>query len=355
MDPNQRSISLNEETNMRSHTRRTALKVGALAASATLLLSGCASGAEGESASGTGKTVKIAQLNPFQAADYLPQIAHEKGFFKEEGITAEFVASPQNPITPLLAGDVDIAITGVNGMAAIEQDQDVRFIAGFPQRMAMSLVVPANSPVAKLVGKWPDALEALKGKNIGVTVPGALVENLARAMLVNAGISDKEIKVVPAGDGSSLVAGLSQGTFDSGLVPSPLFEPLVEKGMVVQVINLHDGEVPGLNLPIATPIVAAKWANANPNLVTGYQRAVGKANSWAKDPAHSDELAQIVGKKLGVAPDTIAGPVKTFRAALGDSVEFSQEQFDTAVKMLKDNGVLTRELSYEEYVLPFKG
>jgi ABC-type nitrate/sulfonate/bicarbonate transport system substrate-binding protein len=129
----------------------------------------------------------------------------------------------------------------------------------------------------------------------------------------------------------------------------------VEKGMVVQVINLHDGEVPGLNLPIATPIVAAKWANANPNLVTGYQRAVGKANSWAKDPAHSDELAQIVGKKLGVAPDTIAGPVKTFRAALGDSVEFSQEQFDTAVKMLKDNGVLTRELSYEEYVLPFKG
>ncbi|MDI2035901.1 ABC transporter substrate-binding protein [Paenarthrobacter nitroguajacolicus] len=338
---------------MRSHTRRDALRIGALAASAGLLLSGCASGPAGsESAS---KTVKIAQLNPFQAADYLPQIAQEKGFFQEEGITAEFVASPQNPITPLLAGDVDVAITGVNGMAAIEQNQEVRFIAGFPQRMAMSLVVPTSSPVAHLAGKWPEALEALKGKNIGVTVPGALVDNLAHAMLINAGISDKDIKVTPAGDGSSLVAGLSQGTFDSGLVPSPLFEPLVEKGIVVQVINLYDGQVPGLNLPIATPIVSAKWADKNPNLVAGYQRAVAKANQWALDPAHNDELTQIVAKKLGVAPETITGPIKTFRAALGNSVEFTQQQFETAVKMLKDNGVLTRDLAYGDYVLPFKG
>ncbi|GAA1931026.1 MetQ/NlpA family ABC transporter substrate-binding protein [Microbacterium aoyamense] len=328
----------------------------ALAAVAAVALSACTSGGSATPTESGGLTpVTIGEVSPFQAANYLTLVADEQGFFEDHGIDAEIIGISQNPIAPLLSGDIDISSVGVNGMAGLEQGQDIRFIAAFPASVTFSLIVPAGSAAVDNAHEWPDVMEDLVGQSLGTTVPGALVDNMAKFLVTDAGLSASDIAVTPAGDGAALVAGLLSGSFDSGLVPSPLFEPLVASGDFVQVLDLYAGDVPDFNIPVNTPAVTAAFAEENPDVIAGFQQAIEEANTWAKDPANKEALAEMIATRLDVEPADVAAPLETFIAALGDTSEYTEEQWNSGVEMLTANGVLTKDYSYTDFVIPFSG
>jgi nitrate/nitrite transport system substrate-binding protein len=329
----------------------------ALALVAGLVLSGCAASPPptnpGDPTQVPLEEVTFGEVSPFQAANYLTLVAEQKGFFEENGIKAQFIGIAQNPLAPLIAGDVDMMTIGPNGMSALEQGQDIRFFAAFPPVVTFSLIVPKDSPIAEVAHEWPDVMEQLQGKSLGTTVPAALVDNIAKYLVTEAGLEPGDVAVTPAGDGASLVAGMVSGTFDSALVPSPLFEPLVASGDFVQVLDLWVGDVPGFVIPVATPAVTGAYAEENPDTVAGVQRALEEANAWAKNPDNREELQSLVANRLSVDPSTLDAPLETFLGALGDTVEYTPEQWEAGVAMLRQNGVLTKDYAYDEFVVPF--
>lgn len=297
--------------------------------------------------------LRVATLNPIQATDYPNVIAYEKGFFEEEGLDVEIIPTPQNPAAPLLSGDVDVAGVGGNGITAIEQGQDVRFVAAWPASPTFAILVPAGSPLIDKAGQWPGVMEAMKGMKFGVTVAGAYTENVSRALFAMAGVGADEVEIIPAGDGQSLVAGLTTGAFDAGLVASPLLEPMIEQGIAESVLNLWEKPVPGWNAPVATPMMLGSFVDANPEAVSSYQRAIAKANAWAKDPANTKEFSEMMATRLNVEPETLVAPIGTFISALGETAEYTEDQWNAVVEMMLLSGGLTRELEYSEWVVPF--
>jgi ABC-type nitrate/sulfonate/bicarbonate transport system substrate-binding protein len=333
--------------------RRTTAGGIAILAIAALAFAGC-SGSPGTSPSGQKlTTVKIGETAPFQVANYLTLVASNLGYFKEEGIDPQFIGISTNPIAPLISGDVDIMTVGINGLSALEQGQDIKFIDAFPANAPFTILVANDTKAAKDAHKWPDVMNDLVGVGIGTTVPGAFTDNLTRYLVTLSGHTLSQIPVTPAGDATSLVAGLKSGTFKAGFVPSPLFEPLVKQGGFTQALNLWEGDVPDFSIPVSTPAVTGAWAKAHPDLVKGFQIAVQKANVWAKNPKNKAALTTMVANRLSVDQSTITAPIDTFLKTLGDSTEYTKDQWNLGIKIFRTNGVLSKNYNYSDYVIPF--
>jgi NitT/TauT family transport system substrate-binding protein len=296
--------------------------------------------------------MKIGILNPVIATDYPTIIADQEGFFEKNGIKAELISATQ-PLTPLLSGDIDVAMVGsAPGLVGIEQGQPLRFIAATVPVQTVALIVKPDSPLIADAHKWPKIMEDLKGKTLGTTVSGAQIDLTARYVVHQAGLGAADVNVVAAGNANTLVAGIRSGSFDAGLVPSPLFETLIANHEGASVLDIYKGEGPKLLFPYASPAVTAAFAKEHPDLVEGYQKAVQEAIDWAKDPANLNKLTNIIAKKLDVDAITLAAPIQTFRGAL-KTAEYSKAQWSAAIDMMKTNGIVTKNYDYSEYVIPF--
>lgn len=324
-----------------SRTRR-ALSLGAVAASFT----GAAAVVQ---AQGSLRTVKMAAQNPFQMTDYPAMIADRQGFFAKQGIKAEFTAAT-NALLPLLSGDIDITTVGsANGLLALAKQQDFQFIAVCVPRSVLALLVKPDSPIAKIGHRWPQTFQALRGKTLGVTVPGALIDQMGRWMSAMAGMTpDKDITVQAAGDATLLLANLEKGVYDAALQISPLFELAQQRKMAVSVMDFYKGEGPPelAAFPFATPATRKSFADKNPDLINRYIAAMQKAVDFARKPENRGKVLELVSRELKVDPQTQEGPVSTFISSIG-SVKMTRQQWQAALSMMKTNGTLKDDIPFE--------
>jgi ABC-type nitrate/sulfonate/bicarbonate transport system substrate-binding protein len=322
----------------------------------SLAVSACSqSGAASKNSAAKEQNLKISLLNPTQAADYLNLIADEKGYFKENGIKPEFVTATV-AVTPLLSGDLDVAgIGAANGLVAVGKGQPLVFITAPFQNSTIALMVRKGSPLAAEAHKWPNALTELKGLTLGVTVAGAQIDLTARYLVRLAGMTpDTDVKVVAAGNASILVAGLQRGQFDAALVPSPQFEKLEAAGTAESILDIYKGEGPSgdlLKFPILASAVTKTFAAKHPDLVAAYQKSFQQAMDYARNPANTQDVINLLAKKMKVDPSTVTAGVTTFISCLKETSTFTQAQWDSSIAMMKANGILTKDYAYGDYVV----
>jgi NitT/TauT family transport system substrate-binding protein len=299
------------------------------------------------------RTVKMAAQNPLQLSDYPNLIAERFGFFARHGIKAEFIPAT-NALLPLLAGDIDITTVGaLNGLLPIAKKQDFQFIGTTVPGAVAALLVRPDSPVVKVGHTWPNVFQALRGKKLGVTIPGGVNDMVARWLSVKAGLTpDQDIIVTPAGDASVLLANLEKGVYDAAYQISPLFELAQQRKVAVSVMDFYKGEGPPevKNIGFATPGARKSFAEKNGPLIDGYIAAMQEAADFAVRPENRGAITEMVAKELKADPKSLEGPIDTFVTAVGRSVKFSRTQWDTAVSIMKTNGVLKEDLSFEDGV-----
>lgn len=334
-------------------TRRRAAVIAGVAV-AGLILAGCTAAPGPEPTDEAGlTTVVIGETAPFQVANYLTLIAENLGYFDEEGIDAQFIGVSSNPLAPLVSGDVDIMTIAANGLSGLEQGIELRFIYASPANSPFSILVADDTDAAGEAHDFQAVMDSLVGVGIGTTVPGAFTDNITRYLVTLSGHTLDEIPVTPAGDATALVAGLTNGTFKAGFVASPLFESLMAQGGFTQALNLWEGDIPDFTIPSATPATTAEYADANPEIIAGFQRAVQRALDWVNDPANKDEFQSMVANRLSVDRSTLDATLETYFAAVGDSIGYTEAQWDTAIAVFKSNGVISQDYAYDEYVIPF--
>ena len=220
-------------------------------------------------------------------------VALEKGFFREQGVAAEFVPFRGGPdlVKAVIAGDVLLGLTGSTDILVFRE-------AGSPIKMTAT---QADGNDFVLVGAAEGARMAdLKGKPIGVTRIGAATWVFARmAARAQGWDPERDVKIVGLGGLDAQVAALARKEIaafvwgDYGAVTGA-------QGRT-QVVLRMDSLTPRwiASIQYSSEEHIRKSAEA----IRGSTRALFQALRFMK--GNPEETARIIGPRLGWAPAVV--------------------------------------------------
>ena len=150
---------------------------------------------------------------PADAGHFTLQLAHQRGFLRDEGFDAEIITI-NGPVAnvALASGDIDYFTGFGSAMRAMLQGQ-------LPTR-----IVVCFRPVAHFVMLSRPELKSvrdLKGKTIG-GIPGSAPDLIARLILKHFGLDPaKDVKFIGSPGGETALMRMSQGQIDAQVTPVP--------------------------------------------------------------------------------------------------------------------------------------
>ena len=177
----------------------------------------------------TAGKIKIG-LPDFSISFLSMKIAQSQGVFASEGLEAELIRI-SNPVAmiALVNKEIDYAASTGSVLASA--------VRGLPLRVVMySLRTPFH---ALLVKPEIKSLPEIKGKVIGVAT--GTTEGILRAIMVHAGLTEKDVKILLISESSSRLNALSIGRIDGAILPPP-FSVQAEKMGLKRLIGA--AEVP---------------------------------------------------------------------------------------------------------------
>lgn len=209
-------------------------------------------------------------------------IAQDKGVFNKYGLAVDLKYMLSATGTQaLLAGSTDIVNPATELIEAGLGGQRVAFIIGILNRAVLSVY---SKPEIK---QFSD----LKGKVLGVTLPGSTTDLTAKILIQQAGmIAGKDIQVTHLQGMPDMITALSQGRIDAGIVSAPTTLKARQAGLK-ELVDVTAKNIPMIHAGLAT---TRDFIKANPDKVRRYVQAYIEATKIARtDP---ELTKQIIGK-----------------------------------------------------------
>lgn len=309
-----------------------------LAFAALLACAVTASSADAQQAVKVGTTPSFVFL-PIYAADQL-------GYFKAEGITAQFVdfEGGAEVTTAMVGGSIDLGGTMVERpLILAEKGFGAKNLVALENKNPLFLVLRKDHP-AKTV-------KDLKGTKLGMTRAGSGTDLSLRALLKDAGLEpDKDVAIIAVGGVSSANAALKAGQVDGFMGGEPSGAIAVEQLKLARYfIDPRVGQGPKFLQFMTFPTLQAsdKWIAANPQLAERLVRAIVKTlKRMREDP----ESAVAVGQKIfptmdvGLIRSIIAIERNTYHPAI------TEEAMRTVNQFQKQTGAIKGDVAYDKVV-----
>src|SRR5438309_3940274 len=264
-------------------------------------------------------------------------IALEKGFFRQEGINAEFVPFRGGPdlLKAVLSGDVLIGATGGTDILIFrEAGSPIKMIATHTEGNHFTLNVAPD------VRKVSD----LRGKSIGVTRVGATTWVFARMVAKKEGWDpDKDVQVVGLGGLDAQLAALARKEIaayvwgDGGAVSE-----LQGKSKVLMRL---DSVTPKWisQIQYASEDAIARQGDA----IRKSQRALFRALKLMRD--NPREAAGLVSKKLGWSPEAVLDAHKISGPLLPVDGSINVEALGVMQDTLLEYGLIKKKLRLDAH------
>ena len=233
------------------------------------------------------------------------QIAVEKGFLADRGVTGEFIQCPSGPANAaaLIAGEVHFAINTPDNMLGIRNAGfDVVLFQQIQDKHFFDIIISENfGPIDCDQGDWQCTMGALEGTSVGVVARGAAAEQIARQLYDSAGLDPDGATYIATGLSGTTLAALSSGEVDWAITFEPGLSQATIDGIGYSPFALRSGQGPAeLDWPSAVNTTSREFFEDNPNTVAIYARSVRQAMDWIRNPANHDELLDIMGSFLGL-------------------------------------------------------
>ncbi|HTY79723.1 MAG TPA: ABC transporter substrate-binding protein [Candidatus Bathyarchaeia archaeon] len=238
------------------------------------------------------QTIKIGTTPSFI---FLPLYAAEQlGYFKGEGISAQFVdfEGGAEVTTAMVGGSIDTGGTMVERpLILAEKGFGAKNLLALENRNPLNLVIRKDSPAKDV--------KDLKGTKLGMTRAGSGTDLSLRALLKDAGLEpDKDVAIIGIGGVSSSTAALRAGQVDGFMGGEPATAIAVQQLKLARYfIDPRLGQGPKFLQFMTFPTLQAsdKWLSANPQLSERMVRALVKTlRRLREDP----EAAVTVGQRL---------------------------------------------------------
>jgi NitT/TauT family transport system substrate-binding protein len=265
-------------------------------------------------------------------------VAVEKGFFRAEGLDAEFVPFRGGPdlVKAVIAGDILLGAAGSTDIfVAREAGQPLKMVATHTEGNHFTLNV---APDVQGPGD-------LKGKTIGVTRVGATTWVFARMFAKAQGWDpDRDVKVVGLGGLDAQLAALSRKEIhafvwgDGGAVTQ-----LEGKSKVLMRL---DAVTPKWISQIQ--YVSEDGIKKNADQIRKAMKAVFGGVRFMKD--QTPDAAEIIAKKIGWRPEAVLAAHKISSPLFSLDGQVSMEALRTMQETLLEYGMIKKKLPIEEHV-----
>lgn len=189
------------------------------------------------------------------------QIADDKGFYKEEGITVQSIQMKTGAgVQAMLAGNIDASqILGLTLRAAISRGAPVKIVMVFNDRVLYRLFTK------KEIKGFGD----LKGKIVASTTPGASNDVLLKRVLEKQGLDPrKDLTVVYIGESGTLYQALTRESVDAAVL-NPPYNVLAKEAGFHELAEFAN-EIGALQAGVS---MTDKFLKGRPEIARGFIRA----------------------------------------------------------------------------------
>ena len=265
-------------------------------------------------------------------------VAAEKGFFRTENLSVEFVPFRGGPnlVKAVIAGEILLGAAGATDILVFRE-------AGMPLKMVATQT--EGNHFTFNVSPEIQAPAELKGKAIGVTSIGATTWVFARMFAKAQGWDpDKDVKIVALGGLDAQIAALSRKEIsayvwgDGGAVMQ-----LAGKS---KVLTRLDSVTPKWISQIQ--YVSEETIKRNAESIRKVMKAVFSAAKFMHE--HPSDSAELVAKKLGWTPEAVLAAHKISGPLFSLNGQVSLEALSSMQDVLLEHGVIKKKLPVEEHV-----
>jgi sulfonate transport system substrate-binding protein len=276
-----------------------------------LILSACGTSSSGTGSPGTGKTHLSIMVGGLSKQIYLPNmLAKRLGYFDQAGLDVTLIdeASGQSSENAVLAGQVDAGSGSYNHTIELQA-------SGKNMECVVQLdVAPGEAEMvsAREAGQI-QSVNALKGKNLGVTELGSGTQTLTIALLHKVGIAQDQVHFLPVGAGDTFIAAMQQGRIDAGMTTEPTISRLLSSGVGKVLVDLRTPQSTQAALggpyPFICVFMSNSYVNSHKDVVQKLVNAYVKTLKWI----HTHTADQIAAM---MPPDYYAGNKTLYVTAL---------------------------------------
>ena len=271
------------------------------------------------------------------------RVAHEKGFFQEEGAEVEI----------LIEVDSGKLLTGLaEGKYHISHQASDHFIRGVQDGKPVFIFMTISRPIFDFVVS-PDvrSISDLKGKTIALDRPTTGYWVLFRKVFAENGVSPDDYKLLPNLGGAekrflAVKEGRAQGTF----LNPPLSLSAIAQGFP-RLTGLKD-HFP--DLPGSSGGARIDWALKNEKSLVAYLRGWKRAVEWLADPKNREEAIAIYAKRVKADPEQLSGTYDSFVRDGLVRTKLSMDGMKQMLDLLVESGQLTPDAANPElYAKPY--
>lgn len=285
---------------------------GTLATAFCAFAAGCGSGGD-PGASGDLDKLTITYF-PGIASGVPLLAAEQSGAFERHGLDVDLLTVKTGPdaSSSVVGGHADLMVQDhSNAFLLLANGHQPVVVVGNEATAVNGVIARNGFEIPDDVTEYPASIAALKGADFGVVVRGGALENIATAILRDAGLDpSKDVTFSAVGLAPTAVPALEQGEVDAYLGQEPMMTRAIEEGWGTILVDLRQGEGPdGMNPWQSTGLVALRdWADKNVDAVHKLQEAMRDAHTWMQDSANRAALKEIVAKQMGIEGE-LAGKV----------------------------------------------
>lgn len=241
-------------------------------------------------------TVRIGVVN--SSSDAPMYIADKRGYFKQEGIEAEFVTfdTAAKMTAPLGVGQLDVGGGGVSAglYNAVARGIGIKIVAdkgsmpphyGFFQLLVRKDLVDS--------GRVKE-LKDLKGLKVAITAAGSTADSLLNEALKKGGLKWGDAELTTMGFSQQVMA-LQNHAVDASITPEPSATLAVQRGIAVR-FGMGDEIYP--RQQVAVLLYGDKFIKDQPELAKKFMRAYIKAARDYNDALKDGKLAGPDAEKI---------------------------------------------------------
>ncbi len=217
--------------------------------------------------------------------------AQSRDFLTRENLEVEWeiTRGSAEQMRGLLSGRWDIAQTAAdNVMAFVDREGADVFIFLVP-----TLGLDQNLVVLLEIETYGQ----LRGKAFGVDAVDTGYAFVLRKMLADAGLTAADYQLVPIGATQQRLDAMVARRIAGCLLTARVTDTVIQKGL--RILDKGNRLFP-LYPASGTTATTRRWARAHEAAVAGFTRAMWAGTAWVADPAHKDEIVDLIVRERSV-------------------------------------------------------
>jgi NitT/TauT family transport system substrate-binding protein len=231
-------------------------------------------------------------------------VAVERGYFEEEGMRVELlpVEGGTENVVQVAAGNFDVAGGGIGAgmLNAVARGIDFEIVAPLHTERP-----PLTSPLVVSKRRFDSgeitSIADLAGGKVSTNSKGAATEYWLWRALQQGGLDFSDVEVLGVGF-REVAPALESGTLDAGILGEPLATLAEDQGFVAR---LSEDFIEGFTSTVI--YFNSEWAEANPELATGFVKAyIRGARDLNGDAWFDETVLATIEKYTGVPAAVVA-------------------------------------------------